>query len=116
MTDAAIVLSIIAGKDPNDEVTSGQPATVPDYTKALDANALQGKRLGVPRGLLNNSLPSYMSTAFDEALGILGSLGATVVDPADLPSTPEINASGQQHLVLSTDFKVRALIFFVLRY
>ena len=116
MSDAAVVLSVIAGKDPNDEATLNQPDTVPDYTKALDVNALQGKRLGVPRGLLNTPLPSYMSTAFSQALSVLGSLGATVVDPANLPSTPEIIKSGQQQLILSTDFKVCALLFLIFRY
>ncbi|KAK7062779.1 hypothetical protein VNI00_000268 [Paramarasmius palmivorus] len=43
VSDAAIVLSVIAGKDPNDNFTLAQPDTVPDFTLALDANALQGK-------------------------------------------------------------------------
>ena len=35
VTDAAIVLSVIAGVDPNDNFTLAQPHPVPDYTKAL---------------------------------------------------------------------------------
>ena len=47
VTDAAIVLSVIAGKDPKDNFTLAQPDTVPDYTKALNTSALQGARIGV---------------------------------------------------------------------
>jgi amidase len=47
MTDAAIVLTAIAGKDSNDNFTLAQPDTVPDYTKALNTSALQGVRIGV---------------------------------------------------------------------
>ncbi|KAF9442738.1 amidase signature enzyme, partial [Macrolepiota fuliginosa MF-IS2] len=55
MTDAAIVLSVIAGKDPNDNFTLAQPDVVPDYTKALNKNALRGKRIGVPRHVFLNT-------------------------------------------------------------
>ena len=34
IADAAIVLSVIAGPDPNDNFTLAQPSPVPDYTKA----------------------------------------------------------------------------------
>lgn len=108
MSDAAIVLSIIAGKDPNDDVTLAQPAIVPDFTQALDENALQGKRIGVPRGLLDDSFPPCMVPAFEAALDILSSLGTTVVDPADMPSTDEIKGSHKQKEVTFTDFKVPA--------
>ena len=49
VADAATILSIIAGRDPRDNFTLAQPAEVPDYTLALDADALRGARLGVPR-------------------------------------------------------------------
>jgi amidase len=108
LSDAAIVLSVIAGKDPNDKTTLSQPDIVPDFTKALDENALKGKRIGVPRGLLDDKLPPYMGTAFEEALKILSDLETTVVDPADLPSTDEIKNSNKQEVVTHTDFKVHA--------
>lgn len=110
ISDAAIVLSIIAGKDPNDKVTSSQPAVVPDFTKALDENALQGKRIGVPRGLLDDTFPPYMNAAFEKALEIISSLGTMVVNTADLPSTNEVEIknSNRQQIVSYTDFKVCA--------
>ncbi|KAJ7628820.1 amidase signature enzyme [Roridomyces roridus] len=111
VTDAAIVLSIIAGKDPNDNFTLAQPPIVPDFTKALDKNALRGKRIGVPRRVfLNDSLtgndPS-LGVAFEEALNTIRALGATVVDPADLPSAEDFVTSNNETIVSNTDFKVQ---------
>ncbi|KAF9447278.1 amidase signature enzyme [Macrolepiota fuliginosa MF-IS2] len=111
MTDAAIVLSVIAGKDPNDNFTLVQPTKVPDYTKALNKNALKGKRIGVPRHVfLNTSIsgddPS-VNVQFEKALDVIRSLGATVVDPADMPSAEEIIRSNNETIVLDTDFKVQ---------
>ena len=115
MTDAAIVLSIISGKDPNDNFTFAQPPVVPDFTKALNKHALEGKRIGVPRHVfLNENItkndPS-VNVAFEQALEVIKSLGATVVDPADLPSADEIMASNGEDIVLETDFKVWSILF-----
>ncbi|KAJ7594152.1 amidase signature enzyme [Mycena floridula] len=111
VADAAIVLSIIAGKDPQDNFTFAQPDVVPDFTKALNKNALKGKRIGVPRRVfLNDSIsgndPS-INIAFEEALKVMKSLGATIVDPADLPSADEIVASNNETIVLDVDFKIQ---------
>ncbi|KAJ3835838.1 amidase signature enzyme [Lentinula raphanica] len=108
--DAAIVLSIIAGEDPNDRRTLSQPRPVPDYPKALDINTLHGKRIGVPRSSIpsgpenDNALPQSMLTTFNESLRIIESLGATILDPANLPSAEQINTL--DHLVLYVDFKI----------
>lgn len=110
LTDGAIVLSIIAGKDPNDNFTLSQPSPVPDFTKALVANALKGKRIGVPRKVfLNDSITGndpFVNVVFEEALETIRQLGATVVDPADLPSAEEIAVSNNETLVFDVDFKV----------
>lgn len=110
ITDAAIVLSIIAGPDPNDNFTMAQPMTVPDYTMALSNTSLVGKRIGVPRAVfLNDSMTGndpYVNQVFEEALVTLKSLGATIVDPADLPSAYEIYQSNNETIVLDVDFKV----------
>ncbi|KAF8963514.1 amidase signature enzyme [Flammula alnicola] len=111
ITDAAIVLSVIAGKDPNDNFTLAQPPIVPDYTKALNKNALKGKRIGVPRRVfLNDSISGndpFVNVVFEQALETIKSLGATVVDPADLPSADEIANSNNETIVLDIDFKIQ---------
>ncbi|KAJ7091007.1 amidase signature enzyme [Mycena epipterygia] len=116
VTDAAIVLSIIAGKDPNDNFTLAQPPVVPDFTKALNKNALKGKRIGVPRRVvLNDTLsgndPS-IGIAFEKALLTIKALGATIVDPADLPSADEFVTSNNETIVLEVDFKVQLNAYF----
>ncbi|KAJ6526754.1 amidase signature enzyme [Mycena capillaripes] len=116
LTDAAIVLSIMAGKDPNDNFTLAQPPVVPDFTKALDKNALKGKRIGVPRRVfLNDSItgshPS-INVAFEQALMIIKALGATVVDPADLPSAEEFRDHSSELSAARVDFKVQLNEYF----
>jgi amidase len=116
MTDAAIVLSVIAGKDPNDNFTLVQPDPVPNYMKALKKDALKGKRIGIPRQVfLNNSIsgddPS-VNVQFEMALDVIRSLGATVVDPANMPSAAEIIRSNNETIVLNTEFKVSVHAFF----
>ncbi|KAF9078323.1 amidase signature enzyme [Rhodocollybia butyracea] len=116
ITDAAIVLSIIAGKDPNDNFTLAQPNVVPDYTQALNKGALVGKRIGVPREVFLNpndtGLDPSVLAAFEEALNTIRSLGATVVDPANLPSAQQIAASKNETVVLDVDFKIQLNAWF----
>ncbi|KAG1767612.1 amidase signature domain-containing protein [Suillus placidus] len=116
VTDAAIVLSIIAGPDPNDNFTMAQPMPVPDYTMALSNTSLVGKRIGVPRAVfLNDSMTGndpYVNQVFEQALETLKILGATIVDPADLPSAYEIYESNNETVVLDVDFKVQLNAWF----
>ncbi|KAG9313685.1 amidase signature enzyme [Chiua virens] len=116
MSDAAIVLSIIAGPDPNDNFTLAQPTPVPDYAMALSNSSLVGKRIGVPRAVfLNDSMTGndpYVNVVFEQALETLKELGATIVDPADLPSAYEIYNSNNETVVLDTDFKVQLNAWF----
>jgi len=116
MSDAAIVLSIIAGPDPNDNFTLAQPLPVPNYSMALSNTSLVGKRIGVPRAVfLNDTLTGndpYVNVVFEQALGTLRALGATIVDPADLPSAYDIYNSNNETVVLDTDFKVQLNAWF----
>ncbi|PSR75763.1 hypothetical protein PHLCEN_2v8880 [Hermanssonia centrifuga] len=116
VADAAAVLSVIAGKDPNDNFTLAQPSPVPDFTKALNPNALKGKRIGVPRKVfLNDSISGndpFVNVAFEAALDTIRGLGATVVDPADLPSAEEIAVSNNETFVLDVDFKIQLNAYF----
>ena len=118
VADAAVVLSAIAGPDANDNYTSSQPLPVPDFSLALDANALAGVRIGVPRTVfLDDDVTGndpYVNIAFEHAIDTIRSLGATVVDAADMPSAEEIAQSyndillsDNETFVLDVDFKVR---------
>jgi Asp-tRNA(Asn)/Glu-tRNA(Gln) amidotransferase A subunit family amidase len=54
VTDAAIALSVMAGEDPLDPATEGSAtkAQAGPYTRYLNADALKGKRFGVPTFIL----------------------------------------------------------------
>jgi Asp-tRNA(Asn)/Glu-tRNA(Gln) amidotransferase A subunit family amidase len=57
VTDAAIALSVMAGEDPLDFRTagSGEKAQAGPYTQYLKADALRGKRFGVPAFILKDA-------------------------------------------------------------
>ncbi len=72
--DAALMLNVIAGHDPNDSTSSGAP--VPDYTAGLDAG-IKGLRIGLIREQAVGLEPE-VEQGFKQALRQLESLGATV--------------------------------------
>ena len=77
--DAAILLGALAGEDPNDPYTAASKGkTEADYTKFLDADGLKGKRIGVEKDGLKVS--AQMDPIFKEALDLLKSKGATIVE------------------------------------
>ncbi|KAF8240536.1 amidase signature enzyme [Tricholoma matsutake] len=104
VTDAAVILNIIAGQDPLDNFTAAAPEPVPDYTKALKKDGLKGVRLGIPR-LFQGSDFNIIS-AFNKSLAIFKQLGATIVDGTEFPSGEEMLHSNNETIVLNTDFKV----------
>ena len=57
MTDAAIALDVMAGEDPVDPRTIGSAAKAQPgpYTQYLKADALKGKRFGVPAFVLSGA-------------------------------------------------------------
>jgi amidase len=73
--DAAIVLGVIAGADPDDPTAAPQP--VPDYTASI-GDGVKGKRLAVPRNLIGMDADSQR--AFDGAVAAFKDAGATLVD------------------------------------
>lgn len=75
--DCAIVLQAIAGHDPRDPASATRP--VPDYRAALTGD-IKGLRVGIVRHLHEEDCPvaPEVSTALNEALDILRSLGATL--------------------------------------
>ena len=89
VADAAALLSVLAGPDPADPVTSGAAGRPGDYTAFLDGNALAGARLGVWRG---GFTPAGRTTTavLDTALDRLRDLGAELLDPVELPGVDDI--------------------------
>jgi amidase len=92
VTDAAVLLDVIAGYDERDPVTAYAVGRVPArYEDGLSADALRGARIGVLRHPMDPSAdPSSedfmeVKAVFDGAIREMGSLGAEVVDPLELP-------------------------------
>jgi amidase len=83
--DALILLRAIVGGDRRDPVSYlGESHPLP-RPEELEEGALQGRRFGVPRDYLGD-LPAPLAAGLAKALQTLQDLGATVVDPAPIPS------------------------------
>jgi len=82
--DAAYLLHAIAGKDPYDNYTFAIPfKIIPDYVAACKFSALKGKRLGVPRNLMdvtNDATATPIIPVFNAALKLLEAAGAIIVE------------------------------------
>jgi aspartyl-tRNA(Asn)/glutamyl-tRNA(Gln) amidotransferase subunit A len=81
--DAAIVLGVIAGVDPQDSTSVDQPAG--DFTQALSGD-MSGLRIGVPREYFIEGTQPEVAQAVRTGIEQLRALGATVQE-ISLPST-----------------------------
>ena len=101
VTDAAIFFGALEGAEPDPNDASTQRCERPpngDYTAFLNLDGLQGARIGIPRAMYYDSVQvpgtdrwrSRLSeegrAMMAEAIEILEANGATIVDPADIPS------------------------------
>lgn len=100
--DAAILLSLIAGRDPRDATTADAAEyAAKDYTSFLDPEGLRGARIGVARNLFGASVVA--DRVIELALDTMAAAGAVIVDPADLDSAEGIWAFDAE--VLSYELK-----------
>ena len=81
VAEAARFLEVVSGHDPRDSTSSRQP--VPPFTSVLTRD-VRGLRIGVPRHLMTDAVDADVRTAFDDAMTVMGSLGAIVSD-VELP-------------------------------
>ncbi|MEO8562235.1 MAG: amidase [bacterium] len=81
VSDAAVLLSVLAGADPRDGDTRGVVSL--DYVRALDPDGLRGARIGVARKKFTGYSPAA-DAAFEAALRAMKDRGAIIVDPADI--------------------------------
>ena len=101
VTDAAILLTALAGSDPRDPATADADKHATDYTRFLDADGLRGKRIGVVRQLAGNE--PNADRVLDEAIAAMKAQGAIIVDPVTLPHLAEL--SDPEMAVMLYDFK-----------
>jgi amidase len=98
VTDAAILFGALEGAapDPDDAATARcTPPPRRDYTAFLRADGLKGARIGIPRAFFydrrglfvgERGLGAEQAALMDDAIGVLRERGATIVDPANIPS------------------------------
>jgi aspartyl-tRNA(Asn)/glutamyl-tRNA(Gln) amidotransferase subunit A len=83
VSDAALILKLIAGHDPLDSTSADVP--VPDYSAEID-KPVKGLRLGVPTEYFAEGLDAEVKTAVEAAIQKLAAAGCEVV-PVSLPHT-----------------------------
>jgi amidase len=101
VTDAAILLGVLesAAPDPNDPATTKcTPPAGRDYTRSLNADGLRGARIGIPRTFYydkatppgakepRGGINADQAKVMADAIAVLKQQGASIVDPADIPS------------------------------
>jgi amidase len=90
VADAALLLTVMAGRDPADLATASAPEHV-DYRKYVDKDGLKGARLGISRQSCSGN--ERLNRLLDERVAQLRAAGATLIDPVDLPDTTGLDAA-----------------------
>lgn len=102
VTDAARLLTAMAGSDPADPATAEADSHRTDYASGLRSDSLKGARIGVMRYATGFHGPTDL--AFEKALAVLRDQGATLVDIKEFPERSAIG--GHEIVVLLTELKV----------
>jgi amidase len=104
VADAAAMLSVLAGVDPQDPAVDlpSDLANPVDYVSFLDPAALEGARIGIWRAG-SGAAGSATAAVLDDAVARLTSLGAVLVDPVELPEVDKIGEP--EFAALRNEFK-----------
>jgi amidase len=106
VSDASILFGVLesAAPDPRDAATTACPRSPNgDYTRFLNAGALKGARIGIPRSFFfdkatppgtkepRGGLSPEQANVMADAIAAIKQRGAVVVDPAEIPSITATN-------------------------
>jgi aspartyl-tRNA(Asn)/glutamyl-tRNA(Gln) amidotransferase subunit A len=108
--DAALLLNVISGRDPQDSTSLAEP--VPDYTAQL-GRGLEGVRLGMPREYFIEGIDPQVDTAVRAAVRHYESLGAEIVE-ISLPNTE--HAVGVYYIIATAEASANLARFDGVRY
>lgn len=100
--DAAILLTAMVGRDPQDALAGIFPVSVPDFAANLFEGALDGARIGVYRGHNGAGNDVRVDQIVADTIETLRSLGAEIVDPVEIDTEGMGDAS---RTVLYYEFK-----------
>ncbi|HEX3867569.1 MAG TPA: amidase family protein, partial [Gemmatimonadaceae bacterium] len=97
VADAATVLGVVAGYDPDDPVTEAMRGkTVPNYSEALVRDGLKGARIGVLRQAFEGpTVDPEVRQIFSRAIDDLRKAGATVLDTVIVAESDSIRRSSR---------------------
>ncbi len=99
--DAAILLGALAGVDPNDALTEESAEHLySDYTRFLNENGLEGKRIGFYTAPMGNHF--RVDTLMNRAIEKMKELGAEIIEISQISET---NVGGDSFQVLLYEFK-----------
>lgn len=100
--DAALLLGALTGVDSSDPITKESEGKYhTDYTKFLDPEGLEGKRIGVEKSLLKGH--EVVDRLLSEAIAVMKSKGATIIEVDLLSKVREIDDA--EYAVLQYEFK-----------
>ncbi len=102
VADAALLLSAMAGSDPDDAATTEADAHRADYAASLPGASLRGVRLGLILPPADHS-PSTTDILLQHAVDLLQSEGAVIVEIHDFKAPA--NASQEEDTVLKYELK-----------
>lgn len=104
VADAAALLGVLTGSDRRDAATAARRGRYRrDYTRYLVQDGLQGARIGVARHYFGYH--AVTDAVIEAALTEISQAGATILDPADLPTAQAIKESDGEETVLLYEFK-----------
>jgi len=104
VTDAAALLGAGVGVDPADAATADQAGhAFTDYTQFLDKDALKGARIGVWHSYDPDVADPATVALFLSTVDEFKSLGATIVDPAEI--TIDVDTGNAEFAALLCEFK-----------
>ncbi len=95
--DCALLLTVMAGADPEDPTASTLP--VPDYLAAT-RGSIKGLKIGVPTAFYVDDLDAEVARVLDETIAVLKKEGAEIVQ-VELPDQRQLTAACQ--LVLAAE-------------
>jgi amidase len=102
VADAAILLTVLAGPDPNDPATESSESELrSDYAKFLDPKGLRGARIGVARQFFGFN--AAVDRVIDGCIAEIRRQGAEIIDPVDYPTHEGLDDSELE--VLLYEFK-----------
>lgn len=86
VADAAALLTVLAGPDAQDPATAAAGAQPQDYSRFLDRQGLQGKRLGVVRSQFA-AQSDLVAGLIEAELVLLKAQGAVLIEVPEIPNT-----------------------------